>query len=75
VGTLHGRGEQRDVVHPVVAPVVVDRLARPVAAEQLEALIKPFREHGGIGRISEAAEFVLDRSTEARREGHPSATQ
>jgi hypothetical protein len=58
-----------------VPPVVVHRLARPEASQQVQAFIQALGEHDRVGRLAEAAEFVLDRPAQARTEDHLSAAE
>lgn len=72
-GPLHGGGQQRHVPDFIVRAVVVHRLAGPEAPQQLQSLVQPLGEEAWLGRVAEAAVFVVDRTAQARGEGHPAA--
>ena len=52
-----------------------EQLARPVAFQQLQALVEPLGQDDWVCRVAEAAELVLDRPTETGAEDHPSTAE
>jgi hypothetical protein len=70
-GLLHGRRQQRDVVDREVPALVVDRLAGPVASQQVEPLVQPLGEDDRVGRLAEAAVLVVYGTAQTGAEHDP----
>ena len=73
--TLHRPRQQDHVVHLVMATVMRDRVARPIAVQQGESFVQALGEQSQIGRLAEACVLVVDRAAQAGAEDHPPAAQ
>src|SRR4051794_33646857 len=61
--------------HAIMRTVMVDTFAGPVATEEVEPFVEPLGEHGGVRRVTEAPELVLDGPAQPRAEDDPAAGQ
>ena len=55
--------------------MMVHRLARPEALQQVQAFVEALRQDHRVGRVAEARVLVLDGPTKARPEDHPSTAE